>query len=42
MDFYLNGSGNGYSTLMRDYENHANGEDHSYFRKDAAATSTVF
>ena len=32
-DFYLNIRGNGYSTLMRDYENHK-GEDHSYFKKD--------
>ena len=42
MDFYLNGSGNGYSTLMRDYENHANGEDHSYFRKDAGGDINRF
>lgn len=32
MDFYLNNWGNGYSTLMRDYEQ---GTDNSYFRKDA-------
>ncbi len=31
MDFYLNWGGNGYSTLMRDYES---GEDHSFFKKD--------
>ena len=34
MDFYLNEKGNGYSTLVRDYDNHEN-EDHSYFKKDA-------
>ena len=34
MDFYLNWRGNGYSTLLRDYENQAD-EDHSYFKRDA-------
>ena len=34
MDFYLNHPGGGYSTLMRDYDNHKD-EDHSYFKKDA-------
>ncbi|MBQ9345976.1 MAG: DUF3459 domain-containing protein, partial [Oscillibacter sp.] len=33
MDFYLNWKGNGYSALLRDYENWDN-EDHSYFKKD--------
>ena len=33
MDFYLNHRGNGYSTLLRDYED-PSGEDNSYFRKD--------
>ncbi|MBR1586066.1 MAG: DUF3459 domain-containing protein [Clostridia bacterium] len=32
MDFYLNNHGNGYSTLMRDYDEDT---DNSYFRKDA-------
>ena len=35
MDFFLNSRGNGYSTLMRDYE--TPGPDNSYFRKDAPA-----
>ena len=34
MDFYLDHPGNGYNTLMRDYE--TGDEDRSYFRKDAA------
>ncbi|MBR3128178.1 MAG: glycosylase [Solobacterium sp.] len=33
MDFYLDHAGNGYNTLLRDYEN--GGEDRSYFRKDS-------
>ncbi len=33
MDFYLNMPGNGYSTLMRDYEMHPD-DDRSYFKKD--------
>ena len=33
MDFYLDWQGNGYNSLVRDYEN--GGEDHSYFKKDA-------
>ena len=33
MDFCLNNSDTGYSTLMRDYQD--GGEDNSYFRKDA-------
>ncbi len=34
MDFYLNNWGNGYSTLMRDYED-PDKADNSYFRRDA-------
>ena len=41
MDFYLNVTGNGYSTLVRDYENHEN-EDHSYFKKDAGGNINRF
>ena len=41
MDFYLNGRGNGYSTLMRDYES-PSGEDHSYFKKDAGGNINRF
>ncbi len=33
MDFYLDHGGNGYNTLLRDYE--TPGPDNSYFRKDA-------
>ena len=33
MDFYLDHWGNGYNTLLRDYE--TEGGDHSYFHKDA-------
>ena len=40
-DFYLDWRGNGYSTLLRDYENHA-GEDHSYFKKDAGGSINRF
>lgn len=39
MDFFLNGHGNGYSTLMRDYENQ---EDHSFFKKDGHGDITRF
>ena len=39
MDFFLNGRGNGYSTLMRDYENQ---EDHSFFKKDSHRDITRF
>ncbi|MCD8326129.1 MAG: DUF3459 domain-containing protein [Lachnospiraceae bacterium] len=39
MDFYLNWGGNGYSTLMRDYES---GEDHSFFKKDGKGDITRF
>ncbi len=37
MDFYLNHPGNGYSTLMRDYQKdyRIKGEDNSFFKKDA-------
>ncbi|MBQ9065317.1 MAG: glycosylase [Blautia sp.] len=41
MDFYLNERGNGYSTLIRDYQNH-DGEDHSYFKKDAGGNINRF
>ena len=41
MDFYLNKPGSGYSTLVRDYENHK-GEDHSYFKKDAGGNINRF
>ncbi|MCD8348235.1 MAG: DUF3459 domain-containing protein [Lachnospiraceae bacterium] len=34
MDFYLNWSGNGYSSLLRDYE--CGEEDHSFFKKDGS------
>jgi len=33
MDFYLNWRGNGYNSLVRD--NETDGDDHSYFKKDA-------
>ena len=39
MDFFLNERGNGYSTLMRDYQN---GEDHSFFKKDAGGNINRF
>ncbi|MCD8103653.1 MAG: glycosylase [Lachnospiraceae bacterium] len=39
MDFYLNWSGNGYSTLLRDYES---GEDNSFFKKDGKGDITRF
>ncbi|MCD7817646.1 MAG: DUF3459 domain-containing protein [Lachnospiraceae bacterium] len=39
MDFYLNWRGNGYSTLLRDYET---GEDHSFFKKDGKGDITRF
>ena len=42
MDFYLDHPGNGYSTLMRDYINHPDGEDHSYFKKDAGGSIKPF
>lgn len=36
MDFYLDHSGNGYNTLLRDWETWGGiKEDHSYFKKDA-------
>ncbi len=41
MDFYLNHVGNGYSTLVRDYENHKD-EDHSYFKKDSGGNINRF
>lgn len=42
MDFFLNERGNGYSTLMRDAENHTDGTDHSYFKKDAGGDINSF
>ena len=33
MDFYLDHTGNGYNSLLRDWE--GGGEDHSYFKKDS-------
>ena len=41
MDFALNVPGNGYSTLVRDYENHKDG-DHSYFKRDAGGNINRF
>ena len=41
MDFFLNNRGNGYSTLLRDYENQ-DGEDHSFFKKDAGGNINRF
>ena len=41
MDFYLNWRGNGYSTLLRDYENHENA-DYSYFKKDGGGSINRF
>ena len=41
MDFYLNWHGNGYNTLLRDYENHEHA-DHSYFKKDAGGSINRF
>ena len=40
MDFYLNHWGNGYHTLLRDYQ--TEGGDHSYFKKDAGGDITRF
>ena len=40
MDFYLDHAGNGYNTLMRDYE--TAGGDHSYFLKDGGGDITRF
>ena len=40
-DFYLNERGNGYTTLLRDYQNHC-GEDHSFFKKDAGGNINRF
>ena len=42
MDFYLNHPGNGYSTLMRDYEGEGSGENRSYFKKDAGGDIARF
>ncbi len=39
MDFYLNWGGNGYNSLMRDYDS---GEDNSYFKKDGKGDITRF
>ena len=40
MDFYLDHRGNGYNTLVRDYE--SAGPDNSYFKKDADGDITRF
>ena len=40
-DFYLDWRGNGYCTLLRDYENHPDA-DHSYFKKDAGGSINRF
>ncbi|MCD7885238.1 MAG: DUF3459 domain-containing protein [Lachnospiraceae bacterium] len=40
MDFFLNWAGNGYSSLMRDYE--TPGGDHSFFKKDGKGDITRF
>ncbi len=40
MDFYLNHGGNGYSTLMRDYDNNA--QNASYFKKDSGGNINRF
>ena len=40
MDFYLDHHGNGYNTLLRDYE--TGGDDRSYFRKDSGGTIERF
>ena len=42
MDFYLDRPGNGYSTLMRDWGNHEDGADHSYFKKDGGGSIRRF
>lgn len=39
MDFYLNWPGNGYNSLLRDYES---GEDHSYFKQNGDGDITRF
>jgi len=40
MDFYLDHGGNGYNTLLRDYE--TPGGDHSFFKKDAGGDINRF
>jgi len=40
MDFYLDHPGNGYNSLMRDFE--TPGDDRSYFRKDAGSDISHF
>ena len=40
-DFYLDWQGNGYNSLLRDYERGA-GEDRSYFKKDAGGSIRRF
>ena len=42
MDFYLDHPGNGYASLMRDYANHRDGTDHSYFKKDGGGSIRPF
>ena len=41
IDFYLNNRYNGYSTLLRDYDDPER-EDHSYFKKDAGGNINRF
>ena len=41
MDFYLNHPGNGYSTLLRDYDNDGE-QDASYFKKDSGGNINRF
>ena len=41
MDFYLNHPGNGYSTLLRDYDNDGD-HDASYFKKDSGGNINRF
>lgn len=41
MDFYLSIRGNGYSTLLRDYDNHKD-EDNSFFKKNSDGDVTSF
>ena len=42
MDFYLDHWGNGYNTLMRDYEPNGDENDNTYFKKDGKGDITRF
>ena len=42
MDFYLDHWGNGYNTLMRDYEPNGDENDNTYFKKDGNGDITRF